>query len=101
MTRMYIVYTLRKDVDFYSAVEQLQKTQDELPEGAFQQLCRRNEKEMEQMLQWMPFGDLVQIIDFPHAWQAGSFEDTEAYVHQTQRTKGFFSNIAMDSCPLA
>ncbi|MCC8064102.1 MAG: hypothetical protein LUF84_00750 [Clostridiales bacterium] len=100
MTRMYIVYTLRQGTDIRKALELLQKTQDDLPEGAFQQLCLRNEKGMAEMLQWMPFGDVVQILDFPHAWQAAEFDDSPAGKAQAQRTKGMFSNIAADSCQI-
>lgn len=100
MTRMYIVYTLKPDADFRRAVELLQKTQDDLPEGAFQQLCRRDEKGLAETLPWIPFGDLVQILDFPKAWQAREFEDSDAAKAQSARTKGFFSNIAAISCPL-
>lgn len=100
MTRMYIVYTLREGIDFHHAVQALEKTRAELPEGADQQLCRRNAPEMENSLQWMPFGDLVQILDFPEARQAQGFEASEAFRRQQERTKGMFSNTAAISCPL-
>ena len=100
MTRMYIVYTLKPDVDFYRAVGELQKTQDDLPEGAFQQLCRRDEKGLQEAIPWIPFGDLVQILDFPHTWQAHEFEDSSAGKAQHERTKGLFSNVAAIACPL-
>ena len=100
MTRMYIVYTLREGADFHTAVQALEKTRPELPEGTGQQLCRRNDPEMENSLQWMPFGDIVQILDFPEARQAQEFEASEAYAHQKARTKGMFSNAAAISCPL-
>jgi hypothetical protein len=97
---MYIVYTLSKDTDFQHAVNVLQKTQDDLPEGAFQQLCRRNEQGLQEAIPWMPFGDLVQILDFPSAWQAQEFEDSDAGKAQNERTKGLFSNVAAISCPI-
>lgn len=100
MTRMYILYTLKDGTDFRHAVEVLQKTQDELPEGAFQQLARRDEQGLSEAIPWMPFGDLVQILDFPHAWQAQEFEDSPAGIAQQHRIKGLFSNIASISCPL-
>lgn len=100
MTRMYIVYTLKQGTDFRHAVEVLQKTQDDLPEGAFQQLCRRNEQGLAEAIPWMPFGDLVQILDFPKAWQAQEFEDSDAGKAQSLRIKGLFSNVAAISCPM-
>lgn len=100
MTRMYIVYTLKPDTDFYHAVAELQKTQDDLPEGAFQQICRREEKGLSEAIPWIPFGDLVQILDFPEAWQAQTFEDSKAGLAQQARIKGLFSNIAAIACPL-
>ena len=48
----------------------------------------------------MPFGDLVQIIDFETAAQADAFADSQAQKSQAQRTRGFFSNIASFTCPL-
>lgn len=100
MTRMYIVYTLQGGADFRRAVEALERTRPELPQGTAMQLCRRNDPEMENSLQWMPFGDLVQILDFPEARQAQGFEASEAYRRQLENTKGMFSNTAAISCPL-
>ena len=98
MTRLMIVYTLKEGTDERRAIEELEKTRDELPEGAFLEICRRSEPGMDAQLRWMPFGDLVQIMNFPHAWQAQEFDDSEAYESQNRRTKGFFSNIASVSC---
>lgn len=100
MTRLTKVYTLNPGIEERAAIEQLQKTQDELPEGAVLSLFRRNDKDMQIAIRWLPFGDLVQMIDFPKAWQAQEFDDSEAYQSQNKRTKGFFSNIATISCTL-
>lgn len=48
----------------------------------------------------MPFGDLVQIIDFETAAQADAFADSPARKAQNKRTRGFFSNIASFTCPM-
>lgn len=98
MTRLTIVYTLNDGVAEQDAVEQLRKTQQDLPEGAFQQISRRNAQGMDAKIRWVPFGDLVQFIDFPHGWQAQEFDDSETYAAQEKRTKGFFSNVAFLSC---
>lgn len=98
MTRLTIVYTLNEGVLEQDVIEQLQKTQKDLPEGAFQQIARRNGQGMEAKIRWVPFGDLVQFIDFAHGWQAQEFDESEAYAAQKARTKGFFSNIAFLSC---
>lgn len=98
MTRLTIVYTLNDGVAEQDAIEQLGKTQQDLPEGAFQQIARRNAQGMDAKVRWAPFGDLVQFIDFPHGWQAQEFDDSEAYAAQEKRTKGFFSNVAFMSC---
>ena len=100
MTRMYIVYTLKPEADFRRAVELLQKTQDELPEGVFQQISRRSEQGLQEAIPWMPFGDLVQILDFPQTRQALEFEDSPAYLAQKERTRGLFSNAAAINCPI-
>lgn len=100
MRRLMIVYTLTKDTDEHQAIEALQKTQNNLPEGAFQQLCRRTEKGMDEQLRWMPFGDLVQIIDFPLASQAEDFDNSDAAKEQRKRCRGMFSNTAAISCTL-
>ena len=98
MRRLMIVYTLVEGTDEHQAIEALQKTQEQLPEGAFQQLCRRNEKDMDQQLRWMPFGDLVQIIDFQKASEAENFDDSSAAIAQRRRCRGMFSNSAAISC---
>lgn len=100
MTRLTIVYTLNENATEQAAIEALKKTAEELPEGATQKLCRRNEQGMDIKIRWVPFGDLVQFIDFAHGWQAQQFDDSEAYHNQEKRCKGMFSNIAFLSCTL-
>ena len=100
MTRLTIVYTLNEGVSEQDVIEQLQKTKEDLPEGAFQQISRRSAQGMETKIRWVPFGDLVQFIDFAHGWQAQEFDDSEAYAAQRERTKGFFSNVAFLSCTI-
>lgn len=98
MTRLMIVYTLNDGIREQDAIEQLRKTQQDLPEGAVQQISRRNSQGIDGKIRWVPFGDLVQLIDFSHGRQAQEFDDSEAYAAQKKRTKGFFSNIAFLSC---
>lgn len=100
MTRLRIVYTLNPDVDERDAFEQLKKTGEDLPQGAVLQVARRSDPAMELELRWVPFGDLVQIIDFETAAQADAFTDSPAQKAQNTRTRGFFSNIASFTCPL-
>jgi hypothetical protein len=100
MTRLTVVYTLNPNANEHDAIEALRKTEADLPEGAVQNLCRRNEQGMDIKIRWVPFGDLVQFIDFAHGWQAQQFDTSEAYHKQEARCKGMFSNIAFLSCTL-
>jgi hypothetical protein len=93
-----IVYTLTDATTDVEALAQLRKTAEMLPEGATENVCRRSEQGMDVKLQWVPFGDLVQTIDFPHGWQAQQFDDSEAYHDQERRCKGMFANIAFLNC---
>lgn len=100
MKRLRIVYTLSPGTEEREAMEQLRRTQEELPQGASLWVYRRSDPIMERELRWVPFGDLVQIIDFETAAQADAFADSQAQKSQAQRTRGFFSNIASFTCPL-
>lgn len=100
MTRLRIVYTLNPGVDERDAFERLKKTGEDLPQGAVLQVARRSDPAMELELRWVPFGDLVQIIDFETAAQADAFADSPAQKAQNRRTRGFFSNIASFTCPV-
>ena len=100
MKRLRIVYTLDPGTGEREAMEQLCRTQEDLPRGAALQVYRRSDPAMELELRWVPFGDLVQIIDFETAAQADAFADSLAQKSQNQRTRGFFSNIASLTCPL-
>jgi hypothetical protein len=100
MTRLTIVYTLQENASEQAAIQALRQTAEDLPEGAQQKICRRSEQGMDIKIRWVPFGDLVQFIDFCHGWQAQKFDDSEAYRNQQQRCKGMFSNVAFLSCAL-
>ena len=100
MKRLRIVYTLSPGTEEREAMEQLRRTQEELPQGASLWVYRRSDPIMEQELRWVPFGDLVQIIDFETAAQADAFADSPARKAQNKRTRGFFSNIASFTCPM-
>jgi len=100
MKRLRIVYTLNPGIEEREAMEQLRKTQEELPQGASLWVYRRSDPIMEQELRWVPFGDLVQVIDFETAAQADTFPDSEAQKSQNKRTRGFFFNVASFTCPL-
>ncbi len=101
MTKMYIVYTLQDNTDFQQAANALEETVSDLPNGVSQKLRPRNDPEMQKAIPWIPFGDLVQILDFHESWQALEFETSQAYSHQKERTKGMFSNVTTIQCPLA
>ena len=100
MTKLRIVYTLNPGVSERDALEQLRKTEEDLPQGAALWVGRRSEPSMELELRWVPFGDLVQIIDFETAAQADAFEDSAATKAQHKRTRGLFSNVASCTCPI-
>ena len=98
MTRLTIVYTLNDNIQRRDAAQQLELTQKDLPEGACLQVTQRSAPGMDTKIRWVPFGDLVQFIDFVHARQAQEFDESEAYAAQQRRTKGFFSNVTFLSC---
>ena len=97
-TRVTIVYTVKEDIELRTAMLELEKTRQDLPEGADLQVCLRNAQGMDTQIRWVPFGDLVQFVDFQSGYQAHHFEDSEAYEKQMKRTKGMFANIATLSC---
>ena len=99
-TRLTMVYTVSENHTLEEAWKELEKTRQDLPEGADLQVCLRSAQGMDTQIRWVPFGDLVQLIDFEHGWQAQRFDDSEAYENQMKRTSGFFSNIAMLSCTM-
>lgn len=100
MTRLTVVYTLNENTAWQDAAAALKRTEEDLPEDAKMRICRRNEQGMDIKIRWVPFGDLVQFIDFAHGWQAQQFDESEAYQKQEKRCKGMFSNIAFLNCTL-
>ncbi len=100
MKRIRIVYTLNPGIEEREAMEQLLKTKEDLPQGAALSVYRRSDPSMALELRWVPFGDLVQVIDFESAAQADAFDGSKAQKSQNRRTRGFFSNVASFTCPL-
>ena len=97
-TRLTVVYTVNEGHTDQEALEALMRTQEDLPKGAVQQIVPRNQPGMDVKIRWVPFGDLVQFIDFEHGYEAQEFDDSIAYHNQEKRCKGLFSNIAFLSC---
>ena len=100
MTRLLIVYTLAQDVPVQKAVDALLETGKELPGTVTMGIYDRSAAEVAGQLRWIPYGDLVQVLEFPEAAQADAWQDTETAKAQRRRCRHMFSNQSALTFPI-
>ena len=100
MTRLLIVYTLAEGVTVQKAVDTLLETRKDLPADVTMGIYDRGAAEVAYQLRWIPYGDIVQMLEFPTAAQADAFQETEAAKAQRLRCRHLFSNQSAVTFPV-
>ena len=100
MTRLLIVYTLAEGTTLRQAVDTLLETGKDLPEGVVMGIYDRGDAQVAYQLRWIPYGDIVQVLEFPSAKEADEFQDSEAGKAQRLRCRHMFSNQSSVTFPI-
>jgi hypothetical protein len=97
MTRCVSIYALNDMEYINKAKTLLSEIKKFLPEGVFVEVYAKGDGNIPESLPRWVFGDLVQIIEFPAAYQATEFQESKAFKEQQKMTGGLFSNVTTTS----